>query len=552
MENSRVKGWNADMRLKNVFQKDMKQQFTEKGYQVPTYDREKIVRATVEEPTWLHFGTGNIFRAFPSAILDSLLNQGLYDKGVVAVEGFDYEIIEKAYKPFDNLSLLVVLNADGGLDKRVIGSVVKSLTANEKDEDFSYLVEAFRKPSVQMVSFTITEKGYSLMGPDGSLSGVVKADFDQILSGKEIIIPKHLMGKIAWLLWQRYQAGAVPVAMVSMDNCSHNGDKLKEAVVSYVRKWVEAGVCGQDFLDYVNNPEKVSFPLSMIDKITPRPDKKVVAMLEQDGFEDAELIITDKNTYTAAFVNAEATQYLVIEDLFPNGRPPLEKGGIYFTDRETVDRVEKMKVCTCLNPLHTALAIFGCLLGYHTIWEEMKDDDLCAFVTKMGYGEGMPVVVNPQIIDPEQFIGEVLQKRLVNPFMPDTPQRIATDTSQKLSIRFGETLKAYGRQGVEGLQYIPVVLAGYLRYLIGYNDDMEAFELSPDPLLGELTEFMKKYAGAGKTATAEELRPILGRTDIFGVDLYEYGLAEKITAYFNEMNQGKGCVRKVLNSLRNQ
>ncbi|MGN0248794.1 MAG: mannitol dehydrogenase family protein, partial [Lachnospiraceae bacterium] len=160
--------------------------------------------------------------------------------------------------------------------------------------------------------------------------------------------------------------------------------------------------------------------------------------------------------------------------------------------------------------------------------------------------------VNPQIIDPEQFIGEVLQKRLVNPFMPDTPQRIATDTSQKLSIRFGETLKAYGRQGVEGLQYIPVVLAGYLRYLIGYNDDMEAFELSPDPLLGELTEFMKKYAGAGKTATAEELRPILGRTDIFGVDLYEYGLAEKITAYFNEMNQGKGCVRKVLNSLRNQ
>lgn len=540
------------MKLKNVFQKDVKQQFTEKGYQVPTYDREKIVRTTVEEPVWLHFGTGNIFRAFPAAVLDLLLDQGLYDKGVVAVEGFDYEIIEKAYKPFDNLSLLVVLNADGGLDKRVIGSVVKSLTANEKDEDFSYLVEAFKNPSVQMVSFTITEKGYSLMGPDGSLSSVVKADFDQILSGKDVKIPRHLMGKIAWLLWQRYQAGAYPIAMVSMDNCSHNGDKLKEAVVSYARKWVEAGACGQDFLEYLNNPEKVSFPLSMIDKITPRPDKNVVAMLEQDGFEDAELIITDKNTYTAAFVNAEATQYLVIEDLFPNGRPPLEKGGIYFTDRETVDRVEKMKVCTCLNPLHTALAIFGCLLDYHTIWEEMKDEDLCAFVTRMGYEEGMPVVVNPQIIDPEQFIGEVLQKRLVNPFMPDTPQRIATDTSQKLPIRFGETLKAYGRQRVEGLHYIPVVLAGYLRYLTGYNDDMEAFELSPDPLLDELTEFMKRYAGAGKAAAAEELRPVLGREDIFGVDLYEYGLAEKITAYFNEMNQEKGCVRKVLNSLRNQ
>ena len=86
--------------------------------------------------------------------------------------------------------------------------------------------------------------------------------------------------------------------------------------------------------------------------------------MEEDGFEDTDLIITSKNTYTAAFVNAEETEYLVIEDTFPNGRPPLEKAGFIFTDRETVDKVEKMKVCTCLNPLHTALAIFGCLLSY--------------------------------------------------------------------------------------------------------------------------------------------------------------------------------------------
>lgn len=540
------------MRLKDVFQEETKRQFAEKGYRVPGYDRAAMIRATVEEPVWLHFGTGNIFRAFPAAVLDTLLDKGSYDKGIIAVEGFDYDIIEKAYKPFDNLSLSVVLNADGSVDKRVVGSVAKALTADEKDAEFSYLLESFRKPSLQMVSFTITEKGYSLKGPDGSLSGVVKADFDQIASGREMKMPVHLMGKLAWLLWERYRAGAFPVAMVSMDNCSHNGDKLKEAVLSYVNQWLKAGVCGRDFLDYVESSGKVSFPLSMIDKITPRPDQKVVAMLEQDGFEDTELIITDKNTYTAAFVNAEAAQYLVIEDVFPNGRPPLEQGGIYFTDRETVDRVEKMKVCTCLNPLHTALAVFGCLLGYHTIWEEMKDEDLCSFVTRMGYDEGMPVVVDPQIIKPEQFIREVLEQRLVNPFMPDTPQRIATDTSQKLPIRFGETLKAYGRQGAEGLRYIPMVLAGYLRYLTGYNDEMEAFDPSPDPLLDELMEIMKKYAGAGKSAGAEELRPILGRVDIFGVDLYEYGLAGKITACFNEMNREKGCVRKALGSLKNQ
>lgn len=32
-----------------------------------------------------------------------------------------------------------------------------------------------------------------------------------------------------------------------------------------------------------------------------------------------------------------------------------------------------MKVCTCLNPLHTSLAIYGCLLGYTLIAEEMKN-----------------------------------------------------------------------------------------------------------------------------------------------------------------------------------
>ena len=174
----------------------------------------------------------------------------------------------------------------------------------------------------------------------------------------------------------------------------------------------------------------------MIDKITPRPNAKVEEILRADGLEELEPVITSKNTYIAPFVNAEECQYLVIEDSFPNGRPNLEEGGIIFTERETVDKVEKMKVCTCLNPLHTSLAVYGCLLGYELISEEMKNPVLKKMVETIGYKEGLPVVVNPGILDPEKFIGEVINTRLPNPFMPDTPQRIATDTSQKLAIRF--------------------------------------------------------------------------------------------------------------------
>ena len=155
--------------------------------------------------------------------------------------------------------------------------------------------------------------------------------------------------------------------MVSMDNCSHNGDKLYAAVNTFAEKWTANSLTDEGFLQYVNTKEKVTFPWTMIDKITPRPDASVEEILKKDGVEELEAVVTSKNTYVAPFVNAEECEYLVIEDAFPNGRPELEKGGLMFTERETVDKVEKMKVCTCLNPLHTALAVFGCVLGYDLI-----------------------------------------------------------------------------------------------------------------------------------------------------------------------------------------
>ena len=48
--------------------------------------------------------------------------------------------------------------------------------------------------------------------------------------------------------------------------------------------------------------------------------------------------VTSRNTYIAPFVNAEISEYLVIEDRFANGRPPLEDAGIILTDRETVNK----------------------------------------------------------------------------------------------------------------------------------------------------------------------------------------------------------------------
>lgn len=514
------------------------------GYALPKFDREKVTAATKENPFWIHFGAGNIFRAFQANVVQNLLNDGALDRGLVVAEGFDYEIVEKMNHPHDDYSILVTLKADGNVEKTVVGSVVESHTLDaENDAEYGRLKEIFEKDSLQMASFTITEKGYSLVTGKGDVIADVASDFE---AGPAQ--PKSYIGKVASLLHARYQAGAKPIAMVSMDNCSHNGDKLYAAISTFADKWTANGKADAGFKDYINDKNKVSFPWSMIDKITPRPDASVEKILKEDGVEGLEPVVTSKNTYVAPFVNAEECEYLVIEDAFPNGRPELEKGGLMFTTRETVDKVEKMKVCTCLNPLHTCLAIYGCLLGYEKISEEMKDAELKKLVEVVGYKEGLPVVVNPGILDPKEFIDTVLNVRIPNPFMPDTPQRIATDTSQKLAIRFGETIKAYEASeqlDVKELKLIPLVFAGWLRYLMGINDAGEKFELSPDPLLDTVCPYVSGIK-LGDTVTEEALKPVLENTKIFGVNLYDVDMAETVVGYLNEMIAAPGAVRETL------
>lgn len=514
------------------------------GVALPSYDVASVAEETKKAPVWVHFGAGNIFRIFIGGLADKLISEGEMNKGITCVETFDFDVIDKIYRPYDNLVLGVTLKADGSTDKQVIGSLTEAIKAQASDEaEWNRLKEIFVNPVLQMISFTITEKGYALKNAEGQYFPFIQADID---NGPQK--PGSAMAVVCALLFERYKAGKYPLAVVSMDNCSHNGEKLMSSILTMANEWEKKGFVDAGFVAYLSDEKQVAFPWSMIDKITPRPAESVCEELKKAGIEDMDPVITSKRTYIAPFVNAEGPQYLVIEDKFPNGRPALEKAGVYMTDRDTVNKVERMKVTTCLNPLHTALAVYGCVLGYTLIADEMKDAELNRLVHEIGPVEGMPVVTDPGILSPKDFVDEVINIRIPNPFMPDTPQRIATDTSQKVGIRYGETIKSYvAKYGdAKKLTAIPLAIAGWCRYLLGVQDDGEKFELSADPMAGELTaELAGIDVGKPETYTGQ-LKAILSNANIFGIDLYEAGIGEKVEEMFKEEIVGTGAVRATL------
>ena len=522
--------------------------------EIPKYDINQIRKNTSERPTWLHFGAGNIFRGFIAAVADTLLNDSIIDTGIIAVDTHafgrddDYDMINKVYKPFDNLTLLASIKSNGDIDKKIIGSITDVLHADFIN-NYDALKKIFISSSLQIVSFTITEKGYSIKDLNSNYTSIVEEDINN-----EPKKAKNIMSIVAALLLERYKNGAFPIAMLSVDNCSNNGDKLKSSIVEISREWVKRGYADNGFVEYLEDSKKVSFPLSMVDKITPRPSKIIEKKLEYIGLEEMSLFKVGHNNM-APFVNAESVGYLVVEDLFPNGRAKFEKANVYVTDRITVQTAEKMKVTTCLNPLHTALAIFGCLLNYNFIYEEMRNPSLKKLVEKIGYDEGMKVVADPEILNPKDFIKEVIEERLVNPYIPDSPKRIATDTSQKIPIRYGETLKSYLKNGLDtsSLVGIPLTIAAWLRYLMGIDDDGKSMEISPDPMLEELQKYIKNIKFKNKDSIGNNLKPILSNKTIFAVDLYDekINLGNKIENYFSEMiskeNAVKECLTKYIN-----
>lgn len=526
--------------------------FQKAGILLPGYDVAAVSKKAKQAPRWAHFGIGNIFRIFIGGIADGLLEAGVLDRGLTCIETFDYDVVDKIYTPYDNLGLSVILHADGTRTYKVLGSMAETVKAQSSDPaHWARLKEVFRSKELQLISFTITEKGYALAGSDGIYFPFIQSDID---NGPEKAT--SAMAVLTAMLYVRYQDSRTPIALVSMDNCSHNGDLLRHSVLTMAREWQKKGYVTEDFLAWLGDETQVSFPWTMIDKITPRPSDAIAADLEALGVEDMAPVITSKRTYIALFINAEQPQYLVIEDRFPNGRPELEKGfGVYLADRATVNLSERMKVTACLNPVHSATGPVGVVLGEELYAKMLNTNpDMMKMARMVAYDEGLPMVEDPKILSPKAFTDELFTDRFPNEYLGDTNLRLATDTSQGVGVRFGETIKAYMKKygSAERLTAIPLGIAGWLRYMLGVDDMGNTYELAPDPMVPEIQAALSSVVFGNPESLTDQLHPILSNEKVFFIDLYKAGLGEKIEGMFREMINGKGSTKATIHKYMNR
>jgi fructuronate reductase len=370
----------------------------------------------------------------------------------------------------DCLYTLVERSA-GGDSFEVIGSIVEAVDG----ADVARLCQLVAAPETAVVTLTITEAAYGLAA-DGtfdadapgvaddlralsaaaagetSTSGEPSAPGGTAASG-EARVPGTPLGRLVWALAGRKDSGAGPIAVVSCDNLSANGDVARRGVLGMAAAW------GQDLVEWI--AANVSFVSTSVDRITPRTtDADMAEVAEQCGYRDSSPVV------------AEPFRNWVLSGDFPAGRPRWEDAGAVVVD--DIEPYENRKLWL-LNGSHSILAYAGQLRGHTTVAEALADplcrkavDDFWDEAANHLRAEGLDIPGYRQALL-ERFGNARIAHRLA---------QIAADATTKLRMRAVPVLAAERAEGRSG-SGAALMLAAWIDYVAAAGE----FQ---DPLAGEI------------------------------------------------------------------
>ncbi len=437
---------------------------------VPHYNRSKI------SPGILHIGIGNFHRAHMGVYMDNLLNMGLgQDWGIVGagIRSSD-EIMRSRLEKQDWLTTVVELDPTE-LSARVTGAMVDFLPIDSKA-----IVVGMTDPRIRIVSMTITEGGYYIDVTSGKLD-VQHADI--LFDAAHSDTPKTLFGMIISALRLRKERNIPPFTIISCDNLPSNGQVAKQTVVGLAK------LSDESFADWID--KEVSFPDCMVDCITPNTsERERLIVKEKFGIDDAAPVV------------CEPFHQWVIEDRFPQGRPPLEEVGAEFVSDVSAYELMKLRI---LNAGHASTCYAAALLGYQFVHDAMADDDIRAWVEALQIRESIPTLQPIENVDYTQYLSTVIN-RFSNSKIGDTVPRNVANGSDRQPKFIIPTLRDALETGgsIDGLA---LEIALWCRYCTGVMENGEVIEVK-DPI----AELLQERAEEAKTRPQAfiEIRAVFG------------------------------------------
>lgn len=418
----------------------------------------------------VHIGIGAFHRA----------HQAVYTDDALARSGGNWRIMGVSLRSRDVASQLnpqngfytLVVRGMGAPDLRVVGSVAGVIFA---PDGHARLMEMFCAPSTRIVSLTITEKGYGLNGETGGLDlshPAIAAD----LAGR-LERPASAIGLITAALRIRHDNGTGPFTVLSCDNLAHNGAITRQLTLEMAER-VDGGLARWI-------AENVTFPSTMVDRITPASTAKTHADVARAlGVEDC------------AAAETEPFSQWIIEDAFCAGRPDWEAGGALMVD--DVAPYEQMKL-RMLNGAHSMLAYTGLLLGHRHVRDVMADEPLALLVHRHMRAAAATLPPVPGM-DLAAYTHDLLA-RFSNPSLAHETAQIAMDGTQKLPPRIFEAALSV-RQRNLSLAPFAFATAAWMAYVQSRKPDGEPYALN-DPREAEIAAALARpTTSPQETATA--------------------------------------------------
>jgi mannitol 2-dehydrogenase len=399
---------------------------------LPAYDRKTLTTGIV------HIGLGNFHRAHMAVYLDDLFALGLgHDWAILGAGVREGDTrMRAALLAQDCLSTVIELDPKGPRARRV-GAMTDFI---EVQPDNAALIAAMTDPAIRIVSLTVTEGGYYL-----DAGGAFDASHPDI---RDDAADPHrtAFGAILAALRARRAAGTPPFAVMSCDNLPGNGNVTKATVTGLAR------LSDPDFADWV--AANVAFPNGMVDRITPATGPHERSLAAEFGLDDP------------VPVTCEPFRQWVLEDNFPQGRPPLEKVGVTFTN--DVHAYEAMKI-RILNGGHAIIAYPSALMGLELVHEAMAEPLIRAFLEKVEQEEVLPHVAPVPDTSIPVYLDLIIQ-RFSNPRIADTTARLCLDGSNRQPKFIVPSLRDNLAKG-HTPQGLILLSALWCRYCAGTTDD---------------------------------------------------------------------------------